>query len=204
MDANSRRKRDPSNKSPVPPLSDSPFLSTASARNPYLSTCSSPCPTLRIPLAARNRTESLPSTSSTAGLRSTGASLTTRSSISCSLFPLDSPLCLSLPLVGRPRDFDREKKNGTHPRSFEKNRRKRLSPFRQFSFLCSRFEQRGEKEAKRERLFLIRALRTYSFSGNAVRSWIMRERRGRGVLLVGKGVSNVSRLDDQPWKKRKN
>lgn len=115
MDANSRRKRDPSNKSPVPPLSDSPFLSTASARNPYLSTCSSPCPTLRIPLAARNRTESLPSTSSTAGLRSTGASLTTRSSISRSLFPLDSPLCLPLPLVGRPRDFDREKKNGTRP-----------------------------------------------------------------------------------------
>lgn len=115
MDANSRRKRDPSNKSPVPPLSDSPFLSTASARNPYLSTCSSPCPTLRIPLAARNRTENLPSTSSTAGLRSTGASLTTRSSISRSLFPLDSPLCLSLPLVGRPRDFDREKKNGTRP-----------------------------------------------------------------------------------------
>lgn len=195
MDANSRRKRDPSNKSPVPPLSDSPFLSTASARNPYLSTCSSPCPTLRIPLAARNRTESLPSTSSTAGLRSTGASLTTRSSISRSLFPLDSPLCLSLPLVGRPRDFDREKKNGTHPRSFEKKSEKTAITFSTiFVPLLEIREERRERGV----------LRTYSFSGNAVRSWIMRERRGRGVFLVGKGVSNVSRLDDQPWKKRKN
>lgn len=152
MDANSRRKRDPSNKSPVPPLSDSPFLSTASARNPYLSTCSSPCPTLRIPLAARNRTESLPSVLdelhrwfTVYGGKFNDALVDLSQSLPSRLTPLP------VPPISRPaaRFRSREKeRNASDTRALsKKNRRKRLSPFRQFSFLCSRFEKRGEKEA---------------------------------------------------------